>query len=144
MEQGMYVSLETVVKCLSLITGLAAVIALLWNLFKWVNHQKEQDAEIEKIREKQAEDVKELRSEFQRADKELEAKHDREVAEMKASTRKETNAIHEEQTLIMYGMLACLQGLNGMGCGDPIPKTIDKINKYLNQKAHDQQSADVG
>ena len=39
----MYVDLSTIITICGVITGIAAVVALVWKFFKWVNHQKEQD-----------------------------------------------------------------------------------------------------
>jgi hypothetical protein len=44
--------------------------------------------------------------------------------------------IKEENTLLVFGILACLKGLREQGCNGPVTETIDKIEKYLNQKAH--------
>ena len=43
----------------------------------------------------------------------------------------------EERQLIVYALLACLKGLREQGCNDAVPKAIDKIEKYLNGKAHE-------
>lgn len=45
-------------------------------------------------------------------------------------------ALKEEQTLICYGVLAALQGLKEKGCNGPVTEAINKIDKYLNVKAH--------
>lgn len=45
-------------------------------------------------------------------------------------------SIKEEQTLLMYGVLACLKGLKEQGCNGPVTEAIAKYEKYLNQKAH--------
>lgn len=52
-------------------------------------------------------------------------KQDREIA-----------ALKQEQTLIIYGLLACLKGLKEQGCNGPVTEAINKIEKHLNQKAH--------
>lgn len=44
--------------------------------------------------------------------------------------------IKEEQTLLVYGILACLKGLSEQGCNGPVTEAISKYEKYLNQKAH--------
>lgn len=44
--------------------------------------------------------------------------------------------INEEQTLLTYGVLACLKGLKEQGCNGPVSEAINKIEKYLNKKAH--------
>lgn len=49
---------------------------------------------------------------------------------------KEIKEIKEEQSLLTYGILACLRGLKEKGCNGPVTEAIDKIEKHLNQKAH--------
>lgn len=45
-------------------------------------------------------------------------------------------AIKEEQTLLTYGVLACLKGLKEQGCDGPVTTAINKIEKYINKQAH--------
>ena len=42
----------------------------------------------------------------------------------------------QEQTLIVYGLLACLKGLREQGCKGPVTEAIQALEKHLNQKAH--------
>lgn len=49
---------------------------------------------------------------------------------------KEIREIREEQTLLTYGILACLRGLKEQGCDGPVTEAIDKIEKHINQRAH--------
>lgn len=51
---------------------------------------------------------------------------------------KEIKNIKAEQTLMTYGVLACLKGLKEQGCNGPVTEAIDKIEKHLNKAAHDQ------
>lgn len=48
------------------------------------------------------------------------------------------DAIREEQTLLTYGVLACLKGLQEQGCNGPVSEAIDKIEKHINKAAHHQ------
>lgn len=50
---------------------------------------------------------------------------------------KDIKAIKEEQTVLTYGMLACLKGLKEQGCNGPVTDAINKVEKHLNQKAHE-------
>lgn len=53
--------------------------------------------------------------------------------------KKQTEVIHDlqkEQTLICYGLLACLKGLQEQGCNGPVTEARAKLEKHLNQKAH--------
>lgn len=47
-------------------------------------------------------------------------------------------AIKTEQTLIIYGVLACLKGMHEQGSNGPVTEAIDKIEKHINLAAHDQ------
>lgn len=47
-------------------------------------------------------------------------------------------SLKEEQCLLTYGILACLKGLKEQGCNGPVTEAINKIEKHVNQKAHDQ------
>lgn len=44
--------------------------------------------------------------------------------------------LKKEQTLLTYGVLACLKGLSEQGCDGPVTEAINKIEKHLNQQAH--------
>ena len=51
---------------------------------------------------------------------------------------RDLDAIREEQTLLTYGVLACLKGLQEQGCNGPVTEAIDKIEKHINKAAHHQ------
>ena len=55
-------------------------------------------------------------------------RQDEDIAEMK-----------EELCLLTYGVLACLKGLKEQGCNGPVTNAIEKIEKHMNQQAHDQK-----
>lgn len=48
----------------------------------------------------------------------------------------EIKAIQEEQCLLTYGILACLDGLEQLGCNHTVPETRNKIEKHINKRAH--------
>lgn len=51
---------------------------------------------------------------------------------------KTIKAIQAEQTLICYGVLACLKGLKEQGCNGPVTAALEKMEKHLNQAAHQE------
>ena len=51
---------------------------------------------------------------------------------------KAIHSIREEQTLQCHCILACLKGLAEQGCNGPVHEGIEKMEKYLNKRAHDQ------
>lgn len=49
---------------------------------------------------------------------------------------KDIKSIKEEQTLLTYGVLACLKGLKEQGCDGPVTSAINQIEKHINKQAH--------
>ena len=124
----MYVDAQTIILGGSLLAAISAFVALAWKLFKWINHQKEQDVEIA---ENKAHTEKEIKRVEQKVDDEIRKLRDRHI--------KDQSGIQEEQTLVIYGLLACLKGLAEQGCDGPVSEAIDKIEKHINLKAHEHQ-----
>lgn len=112
----MYVDAQTIVLAGSVLGAIIAFVTIGWKLFTWINHQKEQDNEIKRI----------------------EQKFDNEMKELRNRHAKEHEETQEEQTLVIYGLLACLKGLAEQGCNGPVSEAIDKIEKHINKKAHRQ------
>lgn len=50
---------------------------------------------------------------------------------------KEIKKMKTEQTIVVYGLLACLRGLQESGIDGPVTDGIAKIEKHLNQQAHE-------
>lgn len=48
----------------------------------------------------------------------------------------EIKSIKEEQTILVYGVLACLDGLEQLGCNHSVPLAKDKLEKHINLQAH--------
>lgn len=110
----MYVTVDTLITAGAVLGAIVSFVTLFWKLFKWIDHQKEQDQEIADVETHFEQDIKDLRD-----------KHE-----------SDNNFIQEEQTLVIYGLLACLKGLKEQGCNGSVTEAIDKIEKHINQKAH--------
>ena len=63
-------------------------------------------------------------------------KQDEDIKELRKHHEEDMASIKEEQTLIVYGVLACLKGLSEQGCNGPVTEAIGKFEKHLNEKAH--------
>lgn len=57
------------------------------------------------------------------------------VARQKKQDR-EIAVICEEQTIMCFGILACLKGLTEQGCNGPVTEAREKLEKHLNKQAH--------
>lgn len=62
---------------------------------------------------------------------------DGELKALRETHNADMGSMKQEQTLIVYGLLACLKGLKEQGCNGPVTEAINKIEKHLNQKAHE-------
>lgn len=139
----MYVTLEKIISAGGVLGAVGSFVALVWKLFTWVNHQKEQDAEIERIKKQHKEETDKLREEIGAVRTELNAaveklreQHDKDIAKISAVHEESMKTIQEEQTVMTFGILACLRGLNEQGCDGPVTSAIDKIEKHINKRAH--------
>lgn len=95
---------QTLITASAVVAAFLSLVAVFAKIVRWMDRQKQQDA-----------DIKALRS-----------THNSDMDSMK-----------QEQTLIVYGLLACLKGLKEQGCNGPVTEAISKIEKHLNQKAHE-------
>ena len=66
-------------------------------------------------------------------------KQDTDIKDLRDKHDKDIKALQHEQTLVVYGILAALKGLQEKGCNGPVTEAINKIEKYLNQRAHDEE-----
>ena len=64
-------------------------------------------------------------------------KQDDAIKELRETHISDMDHMKQEQTLIVYGLLACLKGLKEQGCNGPVTEAIAKIEKHLNQRAHE-------
>ena len=62
---------------------------------------------------------------------------DEDIKSLRDTHSSDMEHMKEEQTLIVYGLLACLKGLKEQGCNGPVTEAIDKIEKHLNKRAHE-------
>jgi F420-0:gamma-glutamyl ligase-like protein len=64
-------------------------------------------------------------------------KQDDDIKALRNTHMSDMAHMKQEQTLMVYGLLACLKGLKEQGCNGPVTEAIDKIEKHLNQRAHE-------
>ena len=67
------------------------------------------------------------------------SKPDKLEAEVKSLREKHENDMaesNEERQLICYALAACLDGLQQLGCNHTVTDAKNKMDKHLNEKAH--------
>jgi hypothetical protein len=102
----MYIDADTIIRAAAVLGALVALGTAAYGVIKWFQKQEKQTTDIEALRKKEAEDIKEMQ---------------------------------DELCLISYAMLACLDGLKQQGCNGAVTEAHNKLEKHLNQRAHDQK-----
>ena len=51
---------------------------------------------------------------------------------------RENHHMKKENTLVIYALGACLDGLHQQGCNGKVTEAMEKISKYINNAAHGQ------
>lgn len=59
------------------------------------------------------------------------------IKSLKAQHEDDIRHIKTENTLICYALSACLDGLLQLGCNHTVPDAKSKLDKHLNQQAHE-------
>lgn len=101
----MYINADTIIKAAAVLGALIALLTAAYGVVKWFQKQEKQTIDIETLRKKQLDDIKEMQ---------------------------------DELCLISYALLACLDGLKQQGCNGAVTDAHNKLEKHLNQRAHDQ------
>lgn len=61
----------------------------------------------------------------------------KQIEELRAQHEDDIKHIKKENTLVCYGLSACLDGLQQLGCNHTVPDAKLKLDKHLNQQAHE-------
>lgn len=106
----------------ALLGGSGVVGLLMWGIKRGVEARAERKAqEVQKI--------------------EVSRKNIQKLIEHSEAVDKRLAEMEEENTLQCYCLLSCLRGLAEQGCNGPVHDGINRLEKYLNKKAHDQLGA---
>ena len=52
--------------------------------------------------------------------------------------QRELDKMKKEDTLVIYALRACLDGLHQKGCNGRVTEAISRLAKHINKAAHDQ------
>ena len=115
------VTWQTIILAGSILGALSAIIAYIVKAVRWWDRQNKQDVDIAALKTKHEKDIETLRKDV-----------NEELIQQRA-----------EMQLIIYGVLASLKGLSEQGCNGPVTDAINKIEKYLNVKAHNNERSSL-
>ena len=113
----MYIDVDAIKNIAALITAIGVIGTAVVTACSWYLKQKNLSKRIDCLETEQKNEIKTLREEH----------------------ANDIRKIEEEACIHTYGILACLKGLQEKGCNGPVTEAIDKIEKYINKKAHEQK-----
>lgn len=61
---------------------------------------------------------------------------DKAISDLSKHHDEDMEAIKEEMSLLVFGVQACLKGLQAKGCNGPVTEASERFEKYLNKQAH--------
>ena len=61
----------------------------------------------------------------------------KQIEALKEQHEDDIRHIKKENMLICFGLAACLDGLQQLGCNHTVPKAKEKLDKHLNEQAHE-------
>jgi len=115
-ENTVLETVDVIIKVAALIGAVGGIWAAVYAIIKWFQKQEKQSTDIAELKELHKKDCEELRK--------------KESDDLKA--------LNDELCVLSYAMLAALDGLKQQGCNGEVTKAHDRLEKHLNQKAHDQ------
>ena len=116
-------TVDIIIKIAALFTAIGGIIAAIYGIFKWFDKQEKQTADIAALKAEIA-TLRELHI------KDMESAQKREKAEIQD--------VKDELCVLSYAMLASLNGLMQLHCNGEVSKAYNRLEKHLNQKAHEQ------
>ena len=110
-----HIDANSIITAVGVLSALGTVLFWVLKAHKWFLMQDAQDGKLKDVERNLKQEIKELRE-----------KHEADMSKSK-----------EERQLVCYGLAACLDGLQQLGCNHSVSDAKDKLDKYLNAKAHE-------
>lgn len=61
----------------------------------------------------------------------------KQIEELRRQHKEDVDRLKKENCLVCYALSACLDGLQQLGANHTVPDAKEKLDKYLNQQAHE-------
>lgn len=110
-------TIDLVIKISAFCGAILALWGIIYAVIKWFQKQEKQTTDIEALKKLHKEDMEKTRK--------------KEAEDMQA--------IKDELCVLSYAMLASLDGLQQLHCNGNVTKAHDRLEKHLNQQAHNQK-----
>lgn len=107
---------ETIITISAVIGAIGVIWGVIYGVIKWVQRQNQQTDDIKSLKEL----------------------HTSDVEAMQKKEREDMQDIKNELCVLSYAMLASLDGLKQLHCNGEVTKAHKRLEKHLNQSAHDQ------
>lgn len=108
--------INLIIKLAALIGAIGSIFGIIYAFVKWLIKQEKQSTDIAELKQFHIKDMEVVR----------------------AKESEDMQAIKDELCVLSYAMLAALDGLKQLHCNGDVTKAHNKLQKHLNQSAHDQ------
>ena len=115
-ETQIVLEINTIVAVAKLITSLGVIAALLWNIFRQYQKWESYDKKITDTNKR--------------------------IDDLQTEVGAKMQQIQAEQCMQTYVLQAVLDGLHQLNCNGEVTKASEKLNKYINKKAHSQDDGE--
>lgn len=113
--------IENLKNVAAVVGALLTIGGVIYAIIKWFQKQEKQTTDIE----------------------ELKAMHKKDIEETRKKESEDLQAVKDELCVLSYAMLAALDGLQQLHCNGNVTKAHDRLEKHLNQTAHNQKTRDL-
>lgn len=110
-------TIDLIIKISALCGAILALWGIIYAVIKWFQKQEKQTTDIEALKQLHLEDMEKARN--------------KEASDIQS--------IKDELCVLDYAMLATLDGLKQLHCNGNVTKAHDRLEKHLNQQAHNQK-----
>lgn len=109
-------AVDVIIKVAALIGAVGGICGGIYAVCKWFQKQEKQSTDIAALKEL----------------------HEKDMEATRKKEAEDTQAIKDELCVLSYAMLAALDGLQQLHCNGNVTKAHERLEKHLNQRAHDQ------
>lgn len=110
-------TIDFIIKISALCGAILALWGIIYAAIKWFQKQEKQTTDIEKLKELHCKDMEQARN--------------KEASDIQS--------IKDELCVLDYAMLATLDGLKQLNCNGNVTRAHERLEKHLNQRAHNQK-----
>lgn len=122
----MYNTAQMIITVASVVSAIGVLIGVILKIHSFALEQKQLRTDLSEQEEEHKREIAELKKEYDERISKLEKHHNDDM-----------RRVNTENCLICFALSACLDGLQQLGANHNVSDAKEKLDKYLNQQAHE-------